>query len=131
VDARDRRDRPAAAVWADALGTAVNNVVITESSDGGRRCSAPKPIDQAPGPHAFNQTVQVAGDGTVAVPLLRLPHQPARSVLPTDVWLTQSTDGGASWEEQHVTGPFDMNWPPTPAATSSATTWDWRRAETA
>lgn len=50
-------------VWSDGLGTAVNNVVITKSTDGGRSWSAPKAIDQAPGPHAFNQTVQVAADG--------------------------------------------------------------------
>lgn len=28
------------------------------------------------------------------------------------MWLTQSTDGGATWEEQHVTGPFDMKQAP-------------------
>jgi hypothetical protein len=28
--------------------------------------------------------------------------------LPTDVWLKHSHDGGATWSEQHVYGPFDM-----------------------
>jgi Phage capsid family len=33
-------------VWSDGLGTAVNNVVITRSTDGGRNWSAPRAIDQ-------------------------------------------------------------------------------------
>jgi hypothetical protein len=95
-------------VWSDGLGTAVNNVVITKSTDGGRSWSAPRAIDQTPGPHAFNQTVQVAGDGTVAVLYYDFRNNTPAPGLPTDVWLTQSGDGGATWAEQHVTGPFDM-----------------------
>jgi hypothetical protein len=99
-------------VWADGLGTPNNNVVITKSTDGGRNWTAPKAIDQTPGPHAFNQTVQVAGDGTVAVLYYDFRNNTPAPGLPTDVWLTQSTDGGATWQEQHVTGPFDMKQAP-------------------
>jgi hypothetical protein len=99
-------------VWADGLGTPVNNVVITKSTDGGRNWTAPAAIDQAPGPHAFNQTVQVAGDGTVAVLYYDFRNNTPAPGLPTDVWLTLSTDGGATWLEQHVTGPFDMKQAP-------------------
>lgn len=99
-------------VWSDGLGTNVNNVVITKSIDGGRSWSVPKAIDQAPGPHAFNQTVQVAGDGTVAVLYYDFRNNTSAPGLPTDVWLTRSTDGGSNWEEQHVTGPFDMKLAP-------------------
>jgi hypothetical protein len=99
-------------VWADGLGTRNNNVVISKSTDGGRSWTAPKAIDQTPGPHAFNQTVQVAGDGTVAVLYYDFRNNTPAPGLPTDVWLTQSTDGGATWQEQHVTGPFDMKLAP-------------------
>jgi hypothetical protein len=99
-------------VWSDGLGTAVDNVVITKSTDGGRSWSTPRAIDQTPGPHAFNQTVQVAGDGTVAVLYYDFRNNTPAPGLPTDVWLTQSTNGGATWEEQHVTGPFDMKQAP-------------------
>jgi hypothetical protein len=95
-------------VWSDGLGTRVNNVVITKSTNGGRSWSPLRAIDQTPGPHAFNQTVQVAGDGTVAVLYYDFRNNTPAPGLPTDVWLTQSTDGGATWAEQHVTGSFDM-----------------------
>jgi hypothetical protein len=99
-------------VWADGLGTRDNNVVITKSTDGGRSWTPPRAIDQTPGPHAFNQTVQVAGDGTVAVLYYDFRSNTPEPGLPTDVWLTESTNGGATWQEQHVTGPFDMKQAP-------------------
>lgn len=99
-------------VWADGLGTNVNNVVLSKSTDGGQHWSAPQVVDQTPGPHAFNGTVEVTGDGTVAVLYYDFRNNTPDPGLPTDVWLTHSTDGGATWEEQHVTGPFDMEQAP-------------------
>jgi hypothetical protein len=99
-------------VWADGLGTPNNNVVISKSTDGGRNWSAPTAIDQTLGPHAFNGTVQVTEDGTVAVLYYDFRNNTPAPGLPTDVWLTHSTDGGQTWSEQHVTGPFDMKLAP-------------------
>ena len=104
-------DRSSGAIyvtWSDGLGTAANSVVIAKSSDGGQHWSGPVAIDRAPGPHAFNHGVTVTADGTVAVLYYDFRNNTPAPGLPTDVWLTQSTDGGATWEEQHVTGPFDM-----------------------
>ncbi|MGH2840154.1 MAG: sialidase family protein [Solirubrobacteraceae bacterium] len=98
--------------WADGLGTAANNVVIAKSTDGGRHWSGPVAIDQTPGPHAFNHAVTVTDDGTVGVLYYDFRNNTPAPGLPTDVWLTHSTDGGATWEEQHVTGPFDMKLAP-------------------
>jgi BNR repeat-like domain len=99
-------------VWADGLGTSVNNVVFSKSTDGGGHWSTPRAIDQTPGPHAFNGTVEVTADGTVAILYYDFRNNTPAPGLPTDVWLTHSTDGGATWEEQHVTGPFDMKQAP-------------------
>jgi hypothetical protein len=99
-------------VWADGLGTNVNNVVLSKSTDGGRQWSVPQAVDQTPGPHAFNGTVEVTDDGTVAVMYYDFRNNTPDPGLPTDVWLTHSHDGGATWEEQHVTGPFDMKQAP-------------------
>jgi hypothetical protein len=54
----------------------------------------------------------VAADGTVAVLYYDFRNNTPAPGLPTDVWLTQSTDGGENWAEQHVTGPFDMKLAP-------------------
>jgi hypothetical protein len=35
-------------------------------------------------------------------------HDTATAPLDTDVWTVTSTDGGATWQEQHMSGPFDM-----------------------
>jgi len=108
----DRESGDLYVVWADGLGTSANNVVISKSTDSGKSWSPLRAIDQTPGPHAFNQTVQVAGDGTVAVLYYDFRNNTPDPGLPTDVWLTQSTDGGETWAEQHVTGPFDMKQAP-------------------
>jgi hypothetical protein len=99
-------------VWADGLGTNVNNVVLVKSTDGGQHWTAPQVIDQTPGPHAFNGTVEVTADGTVAVMYYDFRSNTPAPGLPTDVWLAHSHDGGATWSEQHVTGPFDMKQAP-------------------
>ena len=99
-------------VWADGLGTPNNNVVMSRSTDGGQKWTAPKVVDQTPGPHAFNGTVEVTSDGTVAVLYYDFRNNTPAVGLPTDVWLAHSHDGGATWSEQHVTGPFDMKQAP-------------------
>jgi hypothetical protein len=99
-------------VWADGLGTNANNVVLAKSTGGGQRWTAPQVIDQTPGPHAFNAPVAVTADGTVAVMYYDFRDNTPEPGLPTDVWLTHSTDGGATWSEQHVTGRFDMKQAP-------------------
>jgi hypothetical protein len=108
----DKRTGALYVVWADGRGDPFNNVVIAKSTDGGQHWTTPRVIDRTPGPHAFNQTVTVAGDGTVAVLYYDFRNNTPAAGLPTDVWLTQSTDGGTTWEEQHVTGPFDMKQAP-------------------
>jgi hypothetical protein len=99
-------------VWADSLGTNEFHVVLSKSTDGGQHWSTPQKIDRTPGPHAFNGTVEVTMDGTVAVMYYDFRNNTPDPGLPTDVWLTHSTDGGRTWTEQHVTGSFDMEQAP-------------------
>lgn len=96
-------------VWADGQGTAVNHVVLSKSSDGGKQWTAPQKIGTTPAAdHSFNGTVEVTDDGTVAVMYYDFRGNTPASGLPTDIWLAHSNDGAATWSEQHVTGPFDM-----------------------
>jgi hypothetical protein len=101
-------------VWADArfTGGAVNQVVISTSSNGGRTWSSPAVVNSNTPTNrpAFTPTVAVNATGTVAVTYYDLRSLTTETAtLPTDLWLTTSTDHGATFgSEQHVTGPFDM-----------------------
>lgn len=96
-------------VFADSIGGGVNHVKLTKSTNGGKSWTTPVDVTATgPANHSFNGTVEVTADGTVAVMYYDFRNNTAASGLPTDVWLTHSHDGGATWSEQHVYGPFDM-----------------------
>jgi hypothetical protein len=96
-------------VWASGNADGWNHVVLVKSTDGGKKWTAPKQVGTTPATtHSFNGTVEVTSDGTVAVMFYDFRANTLGAGLPTDVWLALSSDGGASFSEQHVTGPFDM-----------------------
>jgi hypothetical protein len=96
-------------VFADSIGGGINHVKLTKSTNGGKTWTTPTDVTATPSStHSFNGTVEVTADGTVAVLYYDFRHNTEASGLPTDVWLTHSHDGGATWTEQHVSGPFDM-----------------------
>lgn len=96
-------------VFADGIGTGFDHVKLTKSTDGGRHWATPVDVTGTPATtHSFNGTVEVTADGTVAVLYYDFRNNDPASGLPTDVWLTSSQDGGQTWSEQHVYGPFDM-----------------------
>jgi hypothetical protein len=96
-------------VFADGISSGKNHVKLTKSTDGGKSWSIPVDVTQTPSSaHSFNGTVEVTADGTVAVMYYDLRNNDENPGLPTDVWLTHSSDGGQTWSEQHVYGPFDM-----------------------
>jgi len=99
-------------VWADGSlsGGAHGDVLLSRSTDGGRKWSDPIKVNQTPnGAQAFNPTVAVAADGTVQVGYYDFRNNTGATGLPTDVWLAHSHDGGITWgAETHLAGPFDM-----------------------
>jgi Neuraminidase (sialidase) len=97
-------------VFADGISTGFNHVKLTKSTDGGKRWSTPVDVTTTPtSTHSFNGTVEVTSDGTVAVMYYDFRTNDTETAgLPTDVWLTHSHDGGATWTEQPVYGSFDM-----------------------
>jgi len=101
-------------VFANNIGGGINHVMLTKSTDGGKQWSTPVDVTPNTGAnHSFNGTVEVTDDGVVAVMFYDFRNNtvgtlPDATPLVTDVWLTHSHDGGASWSEQHVFGPFDM-----------------------
>ena len=102
-------------VWEDArfTGGAVNQVVISTSTDGGATWSAPAAISKTPtSAPAFTTTVAVNSAGTVAVTYYDMRNPDGISTgLPTDYWLVTSTDHGASFGNEARITPtsFDMS----------------------
>lgn len=100
-------------VWEDArfTGGAVNQVVISRSTDGGTTWSSPAVVSNPNSKPAFTPTVAVNAAGTVGVTYYDFRN--ADGIItgqPTDYWFTSSTDGGASFggETRITPTSFDM-----------------------
>ena len=100
-----------AVVWQDARfsGGARDGIAFSRSDDGGRSWSAPVQVNRAPSVPAFVPAVAIADDGTIGVTYYDFRNNTVDArTLPTDYWFARSTDGGATWAETHVAGPFDL-----------------------
>jgi hypothetical protein len=88
-----------------------NEILLTASSDGGASWTGPSVVHAlASGLPTYTPTVAVNG-GTVAVTYYDnrnlAPGQTTH--LPTDYWVSYSTDGGVTFgNEHHIAGPFDQ-----------------------
>ncbi len=99
-------------VWQDARFSngAHDAVAFARSTDGGRNWSAPVAINGAAGAAAFVPVVTVRGDGVIGVMYDDLRDDtPDAATLWTDVWLARSADGGRTWSEARIAGPFDLD----------------------
>ena len=87
-----------------------NEILLTTSTDGGGKWSAPSVVHAlASGLPTYTPTVAV-NRGTVAVTYFdnRNLKTGQTANLPTDYWVSFSKDGGVTWSEQHIAGPFDQ-----------------------
>ncbi|HYR19095.1 MAG TPA: sialidase family protein [Myxococcales bacterium] len=98
-------------VWEDSRfsGGVRNGIALATSADGGLTWSAPVQVNRAPAAPAF--TPAVAGGGGK----LGVAYYDVRDDDPADAsrflassWLAISADGGASWQETALAGPFDL-----------------------
>jgi hypothetical protein len=100
-------------VWEDArfTGGAVNQAVLSTSTDGGNTWSAPAVVSGTPSTvPAITATVAVGSAGTVAVTYYDFRDLTAgnTSTLPTNLFLRTSPAGGGNFgAETHVSGPFN------------------------
>ena len=105
-------------VWQDDRFTGQEQIALSKSTDGGLTWTTAQRISTVGGVNqAFNPTVRVADDGTVAVQHydFRFDDPTTTPPLTTDVWLLRSPDGGTSWSEERIggdTGSFDMTTAP-------------------
>ena len=96
-------------MWADGLGGALNKVVMAKSTDGGRHWTGPTVVSSgASGVQAYNHAVEVTSNGTVVLTYYDDRNNVVGDgVATTNVWVRHSHNGGATWAEQHLHGPFD------------------------
>jgi len=99
-----------AVAWQDARfsGGARDGIAFSRSADGGLTWSPPVQINSVPGVQAILPTITIRDDGLIGVTYYDFRgHAPGAPTLATDYWLTTSIDG-ATWNESHVSGPFDF-----------------------
>jgi hypothetical protein len=97
------------ATWADGMGGATNQIVLSRSTDGGRHWSRPAIVSHHASAQSFNHAVEVASDDDVAV----LYYDDAANNdetpgIPTDVYLRHSGDGGRTWSDPLKLASFDF-----------------------
>ena len=98
--------------WRQPLARHRSRIVLTDSADGGRRWTTPRAITGR-GTQAFMPALSAAPDGTLALSYYDFRRDRRRDrVLTTDVWLREPHDGGATWHESRLAGPFDMRTAP-------------------
>lgn len=101
-------------VWQDARfsGGAVDGIALSRSLDGGLTWSTPVRVNPVGTAHAFTANVQVLSDGTIAVAYYDLRSDDAAVPLIVEYRLARSRDGGASWYDTRIAGPFDLGTAP-------------------
>ena len=107
----DKRNGDVYIVWEDGRfsGYAIEGIAFIKSTDGGLTWSAPAQVNKDAYAPAFTPSVAVADNGTIAVTYYDLRNDTSDpTVLQTDHWVVVSHDGGQTWTEAHVAGPFDM-----------------------
>jgi hypothetical protein len=102
------RDGTAYVVWNEIRSPRSARILISRSRDAGRTWTRPGTVARL-GTQAFLPNVAVMADGTVGVSFDDFRNdRPGDGRLSTDVWFRHSHDGGRSWRERHLAGPFDM-----------------------
>jgi len=101
-----------AAVWQQSFNAGTfDGVALSVSTNGGAAWSTSlRQINGVKTAAAFSPTVRYLPGGVLAVTYYDLRDYAAGSAtLSTSAWLTESSDGGATWKELRLQSPFDLN----------------------
>src|SRR5262245_8732029 len=109
-------DGTAYVAWDHDTSPTTGAIEIARSTDGGFTWDDPRPL---PGVTAFAFEPAIAVDRHGGVGVIWYDNRndlPGDTPLTTDVWFAASRDGGGSWTQTHVAGPFDLRTAPSPSA---------------
>ena len=100
--------------WQDSRfsGGQHDGIAMTQSSDGGVTWSAPVQVNAETTVQAFTPTINVRAVGAIAVTYFDLRNNMFAGLFLTDCWMVVSSDGGTTFHESHLSGPFDLNLAP-------------------
>ena len=98
-------------VWQDSRfsGGQHDGIAMTHSADGGLSWSVPVQVNGEPSVQAFTPTIDVRADGVIAVTYFDLRHNTVPGSFLTDCWMVISADGGVTFQESHLSGPFNLD----------------------
>jgi BNR repeat-like domain len=99
-------------IWQGASASSRSSIYFSKSSDGGQTWSDPAIINTVKSTEAFTPAIRVDKDGRIAVNYYDLRNDTSSPELTTDYWSIVSSDGGDTWDETHVSGPFDQRTAP-------------------
>jgi len=99
--------------WQDSSfsGGKYDGIALAHSSDGAQTWSQPIQVNADTSTPAFDPTIAVAGDGSIAVTYFDFRNDTNPGQMLTDCWLVTSSDG-VNFEESHLSGPFDLDLAP-------------------
>jgi hypothetical protein len=101
-------DGAAYVAWRQQLDEATADIRLVRSGDHGASWSAPIVV-RASGTQMMTPAVAAAAEGTVAVTYYDIRNDAVPDqALWADFWVSLSSDGGLTWTERHVAGPFDL-----------------------
>jgi len=111
----DRETGALFVVWQDARfsGKQRDGVAFSKSTDGGLHWTTPVQINKVPAVQAFTPSIAVGDEGKVSVTYYDFRKDNADpNVLLTSYWRITSPNGGRTWHEVPVAGPFDLRTAP-------------------
>jgi hypothetical protein len=101
--------------WDQNRSPRSGSIRFTASTDGGRTWTPPSRL---PGVRAFafEPAIAIDAPNSIGITWYDMRHDhPADNQLTTDVWFAHSSDGGKTWRQTHVAGPFDYRTAPRPS----------------
>jgi hypothetical protein len=107
-----------AAVWQQSFGGSLpmpdgrvfDGIALSVSTNGGATWSTPKQVNGVKTVPAFSPTVRYLPGSVLAITYYDFrDYASGSTVLNTDAWLSESSDGGTTWHELRLQSPFDLN----------------------